>query len=102
MDGASVATGGPRSARRSGLAEDAESVASRFSNRYDEDVEMGGAAGSPSPSRQYRTARPGSAGRHARRASRTVGGGPPSVSRSHHYGESDEESYYLEEEVGGG
>lgn len=74
------------------LADETGSVGSRFSNRYDEDLEMG----SPSPGRGYRASRgaSGPGGRNsARRASRSVG------SRGHYYGESDEEDSYMDEEV---
>ncbi len=88
------------SARRaSGLAAEmleTESVGSRFSNRYEEDLEMG----SPSPSRQHRarSAGNGGAGRNSRRVSRSGGGGGASIaSRSHYYGESDDDSYVDEE-----
>ena len=95
-----AAMSGPPSVRRgSGLAaevnhpNETESVGSRFSNRYDEDLEMG------SPGRGYRAR--GAGGRNSRRVSRSanVGGGASVASRSHYYGESDEEDSYMDEEV---
>ena len=74
------------------MADETGSVGSRFSSRYDEDLEMG----SPSPGRAYRASRgaSGPGGRNsARRASRSVG------SHGHYYGESDEEDSYMDEEV---